>query len=165
MLLGRSFGRGQDDEGQRATGCRLRSHQCETGACVVAYCQSWSRVSDVANNSCWGFFRFSFAFFFLQLDDCWGLRNPTTHEIEGDPLRFPEGMKAFIKKVHDLGFKFGLYTGRVCSVCVLLCLCSLGEWLFACLFVCLLACLFACLLVCLLCCMAWLAWLMGVFVF
>mmetsp|Transcript_63206 Transcript_63206/g.87866 ORF Transcript_63206/g.87866 Transcript_63206/m.87866 type:complete len:410 (-) Transcript_63206:19-1248(-) len=28
----------------------------------------------------------------------------------GDPVRFPEGMPAFIQKLHDMGFKFGLYT-------------------------------------------------------
>lgn len=28
--------------------------------------------------------------------------------IIGDPVRFPEGMKAFIAKLHDMGFKFGL---------------------------------------------------------
>ena len=45
-----------------------------------------------------------------MLDDCWGKRNPTTHRIEGDATRFPEGMPAFISKVHALGFQFGLYT-------------------------------------------------------
>ena len=35
----------------------------------------------------------------MLLDDCWGLRDPSTHRIEGDPDRFPEGMPAFIGKV------------------------------------------------------------------
>jgi len=46
----------------------------------------------------------------INLDDCWGVRNNQTHQIEGDPTRFPEGMPAFIKKLHAMGFKFGLYT-------------------------------------------------------
>ncbi len=46
----------------------------------------------------------------INLDDCWGKRDPTTKRIMGDPTRFPEGMKSFIAKIHDLGFKFGLYT-------------------------------------------------------
>ena len=46
----------------------------------------------------------------ILLDDCWGVRNNATGEIMGDPTRFPEGMPQFISKVHDLGFKFGLYT-------------------------------------------------------
>lgn len=80
----------------------------------------------------------------INLDDCWGERNPTTGQIEGDPVRlmfcfsitdicfsvgiapcpcwylciivslsqvrFPEGMPAFIAKLHTMGFKFGLYT-------------------------------------------------------
>ncbi len=44
---------------------------------------------------------------YINLDDCWGVRNDTTHEIMGDPTRFPEGMPAFIQKIHDLGFKWG----------------------------------------------------------
>ncbi len=43
-------------------------------------------------------------------DDCWGVRNQTSGEIMGDPERFPEGMPSFITKIHELGFKFGLYT-------------------------------------------------------
>eukprot|EP00937_MAST-01D_sp_MAST-1D-sp2_P000117 g117.t1 len=35
----------------------------------------------------------------------------------GDTERFPEGMPAFIKKIHDLGFKFGLYTDIGTSGC------------------------------------------------
>lgn len=44
------------------------------------------------------------------MDDCWGVRNNETKEIEGDPERFPEGMPAFIAKIHAMGFQFGLYT-------------------------------------------------------
>ena len=47
---------------------------------------------------------------YINLDDCWGVRNNQTYEIEGDPERFPEGMPAFIDKLQVLGFKFGLYT-------------------------------------------------------
>eukprot|EP01052_Picozoa_sp_SAG31_P046236 SAG31_NODE_8757_length_1393_cov_1.642195_2_plen_189_part_00 len=42
------------------------------------------------------------------VDDCWGERDPTTKKIMGDPMRFPEGMPAFIAKLHGMGFKFGL---------------------------------------------------------
>lgn len=38
----------------------------------------------------------------------WGERNNVTGQIMGDPIRFPEGMPAFIQKLHDMGFKFGL---------------------------------------------------------
>ena len=40
----------------------------------------------------------------------WGNRDPVTHHIEGNKTRFPEGMPAFIAKIHAMGFKFGLYT-------------------------------------------------------
>ena len=45
----------------------------------------------------------------ILLDDCWGARDNATGRIMGDPQRFPEGMPAFVEKVHVLGFKFGLY--------------------------------------------------------
>ena len=44
------------------------------------------------------------------VDDCWGVRDKATGKIEGDPARFPEGMKQFIAKIHAMGFRFGLYT-------------------------------------------------------
>ena len=46
----------------------------------------------------------------VLLDDCWGVRNSTTYRIEADRERFPEGMPAFVAKVHALGFKVGVYT-------------------------------------------------------
>ena len=38
----------------------------------------------------------------FAVDDCWGERDNTTHQIIGDPARFPEGMPAFIKKLHAM---------------------------------------------------------------
>ena len=35
-----------------------------------------------------------------------GTRNSTTGSIQGDSRRFPEGMAAFIEKIHGMGFKF-----------------------------------------------------------
>ena len=46
----------------------------------------------------------------ILLDDCWGIRNATTQRIQADPSRFPEGMPAFVEKIHDMGFKLGVYT-------------------------------------------------------
>ena len=53
----------------------------------------------------------------INLDDCWGVRDEATGEIEGDKTRFPEGMQAFIAKIHALGFKFGLYTDVGANAC------------------------------------------------
>jgi hypothetical protein len=36
----------------------------------------------------------------------------------GDPTRFPEGMPAFIEKIHALGFKFGLFVAAL-GICVM----------------------------------------------
>jgi alpha-galactosidase len=53
----------------------------------------------------------------LNLDDCWGARNPETTHIEGDPERFPQGMASFVEDVHALGFKLGVYTDMGPNAC------------------------------------------------
>jgi len=45
----------------------------------------------------------------FAVDDCWGERDNTTHQIIGDPARFPEGMPAFIKKLHAMVRFFRLF--------------------------------------------------------
>ena len=56
-------------------------------------------------------------FEYLNLDDCWGQRNPDTNHIEADPERFPEGMPKFVADVHALGFKLGVYTDMGTGAC------------------------------------------------
>ena len=53
----------------------------------------------------------------LHLDDCWGIRNPTTSRIEADPTRFPQGMPRFVEQVHAMGFKLGVYTDMGAGGC------------------------------------------------
>lgn len=81
---------------------------CTQNRCTVDWCTS-SEVLDVAR-TIKDLGMIELGWDWIALDDCWGVRNSETHEIEGDPSRFPEGMPAFIDKVHALGFKFGLYT-------------------------------------------------------
>ena len=81
---------------------------CTQNDCGVDWCSS-KEVLDVATTiKSTGLLAVGYDH--ILLDDCWGLRNTTTKQIIGDPARFPEGMKAFIAKIHTLGFKFGLYT-------------------------------------------------------
>ncbi|EGD81512.1 hypothetical protein PTSG_02230 [Salpingoeca rosetta] len=88
---------------------------CTQNKCGVDWCTS-DEVLDVAKTiKASGMLAAGYDH--INLDDCWGLRDPKTHEIKGDPVRFPEGMKAFIKKIHDLGFKFGLYTDLGADAC------------------------------------------------
>jgi alpha-galactosidase len=55
---------------------------------------------------------------YVVLDDCWAYaRDPATMQLTWDPSRFPSGMPAVIKRVHDLGFKFGLYTSAGNETC------------------------------------------------
>lgn len=55
---------------------------------------------------------------YIVLDDCW-----MTHErdengdLVADPDKFPSGMKALAKYVHDKGFKFGLYNCAGAQTC------------------------------------------------
>eukprot|EP01052_Picozoa_sp_SAG31_P061933 SAG31_NODE_20971_length_560_cov_1.449024_1_plen_52_part_10 len=44
----------------------------------------------------------NFAARLCAVDDCWGVRDKATGKIEGDPARFPEGMKQFIAKIHAM---------------------------------------------------------------
>jgi len=81
---------------------------CTQNKCGVDWCTS-EEVLDVASHiKSSGMLAIGYDH--INLDDCWGVRNKTTKEIMGDPTRFPEGMEAFIAKLHALGFKFGLYT-------------------------------------------------------
>jgi len=58
-------------------------------------------------------------FEFVNLDDCWqaDTRNSTTGRLEGNPERFPSGMKALGDYLHKNGFKFGIYTDRGSKTC------------------------------------------------
>lgn len=81
---------------------------CTQNTCGTDWCTS-AEVLDVAQNiKSNGMLAAGYDH--INLDDCWGVRDPDTNQIKGDPTRFPEGMPAFIEKVHQLGFKFGLYT-------------------------------------------------------
>ena len=79
---------------------------CTQNSCGVDWCTS-DEVLNVAQ-----YIKSSglqaIGYNYINLDDCWGVRDNTTKQIEGDPTRFPEGMGAFIAKVHALGFSFGL---------------------------------------------------------
>merc|ERR1719443_1064464 len=56
---------------------------------------------------------------YVNLDDCWHAkeRNATTGRLQGDPKRFPSGMKALGDFLHSKGFKFGIYTDRGYKTC------------------------------------------------
>ena len=81
---------------------------CTQDSCGVDWCTS-KEVLDVAATIKSSGLQ-AIGYDHINLDDCWGERDPTTHQIIGDPARFPEGMKAFIAKLHAMDFKFGLYT-------------------------------------------------------
>ncbi len=55
---------------------------------------------------------------YLNIDDCWQdkVRNEKG-ELCGDPVRFPDGMKALVEKVNALGIKLGIYTDNGTMTC------------------------------------------------
>eukprot|EP00039_Didymoeca_costata_P005080 m.78263 g.78263 ORF g.78263 m.78263 type:complete len:487 (+) comp12664_c0_seq2:113-1573(+) len=81
---------------------------CTQNSCGVDWCTS-AEVLDVAQSIKSSGLQ-ALGYDHINLDDCWGVRDNKTQQIMGDPTRFPEGMAAFIQKLHDMGFKFGLYT-------------------------------------------------------
>eukprot|EP00930_Biecheleria_cincta_P042421 TRINITY_DN29197_c0_g1_i1.p1 TRINITY_DN29197_c0_g1~~TRINITY_DN29197_c0_g1_i1.p1 ORF type:complete len:414 (-),score=71.19 TRINITY_DN29197_c0_g1_i1:9-1250(-) len=57
---------------------------------------------------------------YVNLDDCWqdpAGRDPATGRLRAHPNRFPSGMPALAKYLHDRGFKFGIYTDRGSKTC------------------------------------------------
>eukprot|EP00518_Triparma_eleuthera_P004149 CAMPEP_0182454530 /NCGR_PEP_ID=MMETSP1319-20130603/1124_1 /TAXON_ID=172717 /ORGANISM="Bolidomonas pacifica, Strain RCC208" /LENGTH=413 /DNA_ID=CAMNT_0024652547 /DNA_START=13 /DNA_END=1254 /DNA_ORIENTATION=+ len=55
----------------------------------------------------------------VNIDDCWSTleRDPVTDEQVADPDRFPGGIKALSKYMHDKGLKLGLYSDIGTKTC------------------------------------------------
>jgi len=81
---------------------------CTQNSCGVDWCSSAEVLSVAQTIKDVGLLDIGWNY--INLDDCWGVRDNKTKQIMADPTRFPEGMPAFISKIHDMGFKFGLYT-------------------------------------------------------
>ncbi|EEB07832.1 alpha-galactosidase [Schizosaccharomyces japonicus yFS275] len=49
---------------------------------------------------------------YIVMDDCWALktRDPVTKQIVPDPSKFPNGIKNLSDSIHDMGFKWGMYS-------------------------------------------------------
>jgi alpha-galactosidase len=81
---------------------------CTEDSCGVDWCTSKEILDVAATIKSTGLQAIGYDH--INLDDCWGERDATTNKIIGDPARFPEGMPAFIAKLHAMDFRFGLYT-------------------------------------------------------
>ena len=55
----------------------------------------------------------------VNIDDCWSTleRDPDTDEQIADPDRFPSGIKALSKYMHDKNLKLGLYSDIGTKTC------------------------------------------------
>jgi len=48
---------------------------------------------------------------YLNIDDCWQTRERDAQgNLQPDPTKFPNGMKAFVDYIHSLGLKVGIYS-------------------------------------------------------
>lgn len=54
---------------------------------------------------------------YVNIDDCWHGERDEDGNIQSDPEKFPEGMKALADYIHDKGLKFGIYSDAGCKTC------------------------------------------------
>lgn len=56
---------------------------------------------------------------YVIIDDCWlaTTRDNQTHQLQPDPIRFPNGIKALADYVHSKGLKFGIYEDYGTKTC------------------------------------------------
>lgn len=56
---------------------------------------------------------------YIVIDDCWSRKDG--RDVHGnlvpDPEKFPNGMKALVDSIHDLGFKVGIYSDAAETTC------------------------------------------------
>lgn len=57
---------------------------------------------------------------YVNLDDCWQImtgRDPVTDQLIPDPEKFPDGISGLADKIHDMGFKIGIYSSAGTETC------------------------------------------------
>ena len=54
---------------------------------------------------------------YVVIDDCWQVKRDAAGKIVADPERFPSGIKALAKSIHDKGLKFGIYSDAGTMTC------------------------------------------------
>jgi len=54
---------------------------------------------------------------YVVIDDCWQVSRDADGNIQPDPQRFPNGMKALADYIHSLGLKFGIYSDAGSKTC------------------------------------------------
>jgi alpha-galactosidase len=54
----------------------------------------------------------------VTIDDCWMLKDRNAKgNLQADPQRFPQGMRAVAQAIHSLGLKFGIYEDSGSATC------------------------------------------------
>lgn len=54
---------------------------------------------------------------YVVVDDCWMISRTAKGKLKSDKAAFPSGMKALGDRLHELGFKYGIYTDRGFKTC------------------------------------------------
>ena len=88
---------------------------CTQNACAVDWCTSSEVLSVAQEIKDVGLQEIGYRW--INVDDCWGLRDDIDGKIYADPDRFPEGMASFIAKLHDMDFYVGVYTDMGENAC------------------------------------------------
>eukprot|EP01084_Bolivina_argentea_P123815 219414_1 len=88
----------------------------EHGGCRTDVCNQWEVFQVAQSMKENGMYDLGYNY--VNLDDCWiACERSSNGSILPDPNRFPDGIKALVNKLHNIGFKFGLYTSAGSTTC------------------------------------------------
>eukprot|EP01083_Nonionella_stella_P217300 780266_1 len=89
---------------------------CSIEGCGTDICNQWEVVSIAQAMKSNGMYDAGYDH--VNMDDCWdACERDKNGNIQPDPDRFPDGIKALADNLHNLGFKFGLYTSAGSTTC------------------------------------------------
>eukprot|EP01083_Nonionella_stella_P033295 91151_1 len=89
---------------------------CSIDKCGTDICNQWQIVQVAQAMKSNGMYDLGYDR--VNMDDCWeDCERSSSGAIQSDPERFPDGIKSLANTLHDLGFKFGLYTSAGSTTC------------------------------------------------
>jgi alpha-galactosidase len=89
---------------------------CSQGPCGVDYCTEHEVLTTMEAMMANGMQ--AAGYHWMLLDDCWAAGNRTASgELTWDTNRFPNGIPSLVKKIHQHGFKLGIYTSAGNATC------------------------------------------------
>ena len=84
------------------------AYRCEINAEIVM--QNAERMANMGLKE--------LGYTYINLDDCWSADERDAHgRLFADPLRFPQGISHMSTQLHDMGYKFGIYSSAGIKTC------------------------------------------------